>query len=155
MNAAIASETPLLERLVQFWSNHFTVSALRPVVRGFVGAFEREAIRPHATGRLADMLLAVAKHPAMGLYLHNVTSIGPSSRFGRLRDKGLNENFGRELLELHTLGVNGGYTQADVEALARILTGWTIARLNDPAPGTFRFAPGIHEPGDKILLGRR
>jgi len=154
MNAAIASETPLIERLVFFWSNHFTVSALRPVVRGFVGAFEREAIRPHVTGRFADMLLAVARHPAMGFYLDNVQSIGPNSPFGRRRDKGLNENLGRELLELHTLGVDGGYSQKDVEALARILTGWTIARLQDPSPGSFRFVPQIHEPGDKLLLGR-
>jgi uncharacterized protein (DUF1800 family) len=154
MNAAIASETPLLERLVFFWSNHFTVSALRPVVRGFVGAFEREAIRPHVTGCFADMLLAVARHPGMGFYLDNVQSIGPNSPFGKRRDKGLNENLGREILELHTLGVDGGYSQADVEALARILTGWTIARLNDPSPGSFRFVPLIHEPGGKTLLGR-
>jgi uncharacterized protein (DUF1800 family) len=154
MNAAIASETPLVERLVFFWGNHFTVSALRPVVRGFVGAFEREAIRPHVTGRFADMLLAVARHPAMGFYLDNVQSIGPSSPFGKRRDKGLNENLGREILELHTLGVDGGYTQQDVEALARILTGWTIGRLQDPSPGSFRFVPQIHEPGAKTLLGR-
>jgi uncharacterized protein (DUF1800 family) len=154
LNAAIASDAPLLERLVFFWSNHFTVSALRPVVRGFVGAFEREAIRPHVTGRFADMLLAVARHPAMGFYLDNVMSIGPNSPFGLRKDKGLNENLGRELLELHTLGVDGGYTQQDVEALARILTGWTIARLRDPDPGTFRFVPQIHEPGPKVLLGR-
>src|SRR5258707_2590203 len=154
LQSAIARENPLLGRLVLFWSNHFTVSALRPVVRGFVGAFEREAIRPHVTGRFADMLLAVARHPGMGFYLDNVQSIGPNSLVGRRRDKGLNENLGREILELHTLGVDGGYTQKDVEALARILTGWTIARLNDPSPGSFRFVPQIHEPGVKILLGR-
>src|SRR5260221_6604975 len=154
MNAAIASENPLLERLVFFWSNHFTVSAMRPVVRGFVGAFEREAIRPHVTGRFADMLLAVARHPGMGFYLDNVQSIGPISLIGRRAGKGLNENLGREILELHTLGVDGGYSQKDVEALARILTGWTIARLRDPDPGSFRFVPQIHEPGPKMLLGR-
>jgi uncharacterized protein (DUF1800 family) len=154
LNAAIDSDTPLHERLVQFWSNHFTVSALRPVVRGFVGAFEREAIRPHVTGRFSDMLLAVARHPGMGFYLDNVASIGPNSPFGQRQGKGLNENLGRELLELHTLGVDGGYTQQDVEALARILTGWTIARLQDPDPGSFRFGPRIHEPGPKILLGK-
>lgn len=154
LNAAIASDTPLLERLVQFWSNHFTVSALRPAVRGFVGAFEREAIRPNVTGRFSDMLLAAARHPAMGFYLDNITSIGPDSLVGQRRNKGINENFGRETLELHTLGVDGGYTQQDVEALARILTGWTIARLRDPDPGTFHFVPQIHEPGAKILLGR-
>ena len=97
---------------------------------------------------------AVARHPAMGFYLDNVQSIGPNSPFGQRRDKGLNENLGRELLELHTLGVDGGYTQADVEALARILTGWTIARLKDADPGSFRFVPQIHEPGAKTLLGK-
>jgi uncharacterized protein (DUF1800 family) len=153
-DAAMVSEAPLLERLVLFWSNHFTVSARRPIVGGFVGAFEREAIRPHVTGRFADMLLAVVRHPAMEFYLDNVQSVGPNSPFGRRRNKGLNENLGRELLELHTLGVDGGYTQQDVEALARILTGWTIARLDAPDPGTFRFAPQIHEPGPKVLLGK-
>jgi uncharacterized protein (DUF1800 family) len=100
------------------------------------------------------MLLAVARHPAMGFYLDNVISIGPNSCFGQRRSKGLNENLGREILELHTLGVDGGYTQQDVEALARILTGWTIARLRDSNPGSFRFVPQIHEPGPKVLLGK-
>jgi uncharacterized protein (DUF1800 family) len=152
--AAVASETPLLERLTHFWSNHFTVSAFRPVVRGFAGAFEREAIRPHVTGRFADLLLAVERHPAMLIYLDNAQSIGPDSMVGQRRNKGLNENLGREILELHTLGVDGGYTQADVQALARILTGWSVARPDDPDPGSFRFRPGIHEPGPKTLLGR-
>jgi uncharacterized protein (DUF1800 family) len=152
--AAATSETPLLERLCHFWSNHFTVSILRPQIRGFAAAFEREAIRPHVTGRFADMLLAVTRHPAMLLYLDNAISIGPGSRVGRERDKGLNENLGRELLELHTLGVDGGYTQADVEALARILTGWSVGRQGEPEFGGFRFRPFVHEPGPKQLLGR-
>src|SRR5579875_764089 len=152
--AAATSEAPLLERMTRFWSNHFTVSILRPAIRGFAPAFEREAIRPHVTGRFADMLFAVARHPAMLLYLDNAVSIGPDSIAGRRRGKGLNENLGREMLELHTLGVDGGYTQADVEALARILTGWSVARLRDPGPGTFHFFPPIHEPGPKTLLGR-
>jgi uncharacterized protein (DUF1800 family) len=151
---AITSDTPLLERLCHFWSNHFTVSILRPVVRGFAAAFEREAIRPHVTGHFHEMLLAVVRHPAMLFYLDNAVSIGPDSIVGRGRDKGLNENLGRELLELHTLGVDGGYTQQDVEALARILTGWSVARLNEPDPGGFRFRPAVHEPGSKTLLGR-
>ncbi len=154
MRAAILGGRPVLERLTHFWSNHFTVSGMRPFVRGFTGAFEREAIRPYVTGRFADMLLAVTRHPAMLLYLDNAVSIGPDSRFGRMKNKGLNENLGRELLELHTLGVDGGYTQADVEALARILTGWSVARLSDPRPGAFNFFPPIHEPGSKTLLGR-
>jgi uncharacterized protein (DUF1800 family) len=153
-NAAAESEAPLLERLTRFWSNHFTVSILRPAIRGFAAAFEREAIRPYVTGRFLDMLLAVARHPAMLLYLDNAISIGPQSVIGRRLDKGLNENLGRELLELHTLGVDGGYTQADVVALARVLTGWSVARLNEPNPGAFRFRPMVHEPGAKTLLGR-
>ncbi len=153
-NAAVTSDAPLLERLTWFWSNHFTVSILRPAIRGFAAAFEREAIRPHVTGRFGDMLLAVAHHPAMLLYLDNAISIGPDSIAGRRGGKGLNENLGRELLELHTLGVDGGYTQTDVEALARIITGWSVARLNEPASGRFRFRPFVHEPGAKVLLGK-
>ncbi len=154
IDAAVASDTPLLERLTHFWSNHFTVSILRPAIRGFAAAFEREAIRPYVTGRFSDMLLAVARHPAMLLYLDNAISVGPGSPAGRRGGKGLNENLGRELLELHTLGVDGGYTQADVEALARILTGWSVARLNEPDPGRFRFRPFVHEPGAKLLRGK-
>ena len=154
LRAAILGDTPVLERLTQFWSNHFTVSGMRPFVRGVTGAFEREAIRPHVTGRFLDMLMAVAQHPAMLLYLDNAQSFGPGSPVGIRQNKGINENLGRELLELHTLGVDGGYTQADVEALARILTGWTVAPLRLPPAGAFRFFPQIHEPGDKRLLGR-
>ncbi|HLJ21430.1 MAG TPA: DUF1800 domain-containing protein [Stellaceae bacterium] len=152
--AAILGDTPVLERLTQFWSNHFTVSGMRPFVRGVTGAFEREAIRPHVTGRFIDMLLAVTSHPGMLLYLDNAQSFGPDSLVGMRQKKGINENLGRELLELHTLGVDGGYTQADVEALARILTGWTVAPLRFPPAGGFRFTPQIHEPGEKRLLGR-
>jgi uncharacterized protein (DUF1800 family) len=154
VNAATTSDTPLLERMTRFWTNHFTVSCIRPVIRGFAGAFEREAIRPNATGRFVDLLLAVARHPAMLFYLDQVMSIGPDSLAGRRLNRGLNENLGREMLELHTLGVDGGYTQADVEGLARILTGWSIARLRDPGPGNFHFYPPIHEPGPKVLLGK-
>ena len=153
--AAIASDTPFIERLVQFWSNHFTVSAAKPVIIGVVGPYEAEAIRPHVTGRFVDMLKAVTRHPAMLAYLDNLTSIGPNSRAGRRRDAGLNENLAREVLELHTLGVDGGYTQDDVRSFAAMLTGWSIARLRDRSPGTFRFHPAAHEPGDKVLLGVR
>ena len=154
VNDAVASETPLIERLTRFWSNHFTVSCIRPVIRGFAGAFEREAIRPHVTGRFVDLLLAAERHPAMLFYLDQVASFGPNSRAGQRFGRGLNENLGREMLELHTLGVDGGYNQADVEALARILTGWSIARLKDPDAGHFHFYPPIHEPGAKQLLGK-
>jgi uncharacterized protein (DUF1800 family) len=151
---AVLSPTPLVERLVAFWANHFTVSGLRPVVRPLAGAFEREAIRPYVLGRFEDLVLAVIRHPAMGLYLDNAVSVGPNSRAGQRRDRGLNENLGRELLELHTLGVDGGYTEEDVRALARILTGWSIQRLQDPEPGHFHFFEPIHEPGPKSLLGQ-
>jgi uncharacterized protein (DUF1800 family) len=149
--AAIASPTPLVERLVRFWSNHFTVSAQRQQVAPIVGAFEREAIRPHVLGRFHDMLRAVTRHPAMLAYLDNAQSIGPNSPAGQKRGKGLNENLAREILELHTLGVDGGYGQGDVEAFAGILTGWTI----DPEGGFFRYVPNRHEPGAKVLLGQR
>jgi uncharacterized protein (DUF1800 family) len=151
--AAVTSPTPLIERLVAFWSNHFTVSGIRPVVRPLAGSFEREAIRPHILGSFEDLVFAVVQHPAMGLYLDNAISVGPNSQVGERRDKGLNENLGRELLELHTLGVDGGYTEQDVRALARILTGWSIARPNDPDPGHFMYRDRIHEPGPKTLLG--
>jgi uncharacterized protein (DUF1800 family) len=161
------TQTPLHERLVRFWSNHFVVSTQKPQCALFVGAFEREAIRPHVTGRFADMVLAAERHPAMQLYLDNAQSIGPDSLFGQRARKGRNENLGREILELHTLGVAGGYTQDDVIALANILTGWSLDRRPAPAgrminaamggadENGFRFFPPRHEPGEKILLGRR
>lgn len=153
--AMIESERPFRDRLVVFWSNHFTVSAKRPVVAGLAGAFEREAIRPHVTGRFADMLLAVARHPAMLGYLDNIASVGPTSPFGLQRGLGLNENLAREILELHTLGVDGGYGQADVVALAKMLTGWNVGRPErSPTPGIFHFYDGVHEPGPKAFLGR-
>jgi uncharacterized protein (DUF1800 family) len=155
--AAIAADNPFVERLVAFWSNHFTVSSAKPIVAGLTGAFEREAIRPHLGGSFGDMLRAVATHPAMLIYLDNARSIGPDSPAGQRLGKGLNENYARELLELHTLGVGGGYAQADVQALARILTGWSVARGDrlGSEPGRFVFAPRLHEPGPKTLLGRR
>jgi uncharacterized protein (DUF1800 family) len=154
LGAAVASDKPLLERLTRFWSNHFTVSCVRPPIHSLAGAFEREAIRPHVTGRFADMLLAVAHHPAMLLYLDQAQSFGPDSPAGQRLKRGLNENLAREMLELHTLGVDGGYTQDDVQALARILTGWSIAGPKQPDPGQFRFYPQLHEPGAQRLLGK-
>jgi uncharacterized protein (DUF1800 family) len=151
---AAASATPFRERLVQFWSNHFTVSVQRPVVLPVATGFENEAIRPHVTGRFRDMLAAVAQHPAMLLYLDNAQSIGPNSEIGKRRDRGLNENLAREMLELHTVGVNGGYTQTDVTEFAKVLTGWSIAREGEPDPGAFRYRPAIHEPGAKTVLER-
>jgi uncharacterized protein (DUF1800 family) len=151
--AQIDSDAPLHERLVAFWSNHFTVSVQRPICLGLVGPFEQEAIRPYVTGRFGDMLLAVARHPAMLSYLDNAQSIGPDSRAGQRTRRGLNENLAREIMELHTLGVNGGYTQTDVREFAKILTGWSVARENERDAGSFMFRPFVHEPGDKQLLG--
>ncbi len=151
---SVTTREPFRERLVHFWSNHFTVSAVRPVVAGIAVAFEDEAIRPHVTGRFADLLLAVARHPAMLLYLDQAESIGPNSRAGQRRQRGLNENLAREILELHTLGVEGGYGQADVRALAEMLTGWTIGNLQRGIVGEFLYVNPVHEPGPKNLLGR-
>lgn len=147
------TEAGFHERLVEFWSNHFTVSSERPQCVNLVVPFEAEAIRPHVLGRFDEMLLAVVRHPAMLLYLDNVTSFGPNSRIGKRRGRGLNENLAREILELHTLGVDGGYSQSDVTEFAKILTGWTIQRPQDGTPGAFQFAEIVHEPGNKTLLG--
>lgn len=156
----LAMDAPigLAERMVWFWSNHFCVSAAKSAfLRVLAGPFEREAIRPHVFGRFADMLRAVESHPAMLAYLDNVESIGPNSPAGRRRGRGLNENLAREILELHTLGASGGYRQADVGALARLITGWTVSGRGGGLgpPGTFVFNPRMHEPGPVTLLGRR
>jgi len=140
---------------VIFWSNHFTVSTRRPLIYGLAGAFEREAIRPHVNGRFADMLLAVVRHPAMLVYLDNIRSIGPDSAAGRRGGRGRNENLAREVLELHTLGVDGGYNQDDVIALANILTGWMAGSARGGPPGRFQFMAPAHQPGTQTLLGRR
>jgi uncharacterized protein (DUF1800 family) len=138
-----------------FWSNHFCVSAAKNQVRAMAGAYEREAIRPHITGRFVDMLLAVEQHPAMLLYLDNHLSFGPNSPAGRNRNKGLNENLAREILELHTLGVDGGYKQADVTNLARLITGWSIAGLGDRGEtGKFVYGVNRREPGAFAVLGK-
>jgi len=148
---AASSDTPLQERLVQFWSNHFTVSTQRPVIAPLGLAYEMEAIRPHILGHFRDMARACILHPAMLIYLDNAQSIGPDSKAGQKRDRGLNENLGREALELHLLGVDGGYNQDDVRAMALVLTGWTL----DEERGTASFNARRHQPGEKILLGQR
>ena len=136
-----AVENPLLARMTEFWFNHLNVFAGKGVVRPFVGHYVVNVIRPNALGRFEDLLLASAQHPAMLLYLDQAQS----------NSRGLNENYARELMELHTLGVNGGYTQNDVRELARILTGWTV---NLRGGEGFRFAGRLHDQGDKTLLGR-
>jgi uncharacterized protein (DUF1800 family) len=148
----ITTDAPFRERLVWFWTNHFTVSLRNNPVHQTVGAFVRTAIRPHVTGRFHDLLLAVVRHPAMLVYLDNAGSVGPDSPFGRRTGRGLNENLARENLELHTLTPASGYTQADVTNYARILTGWSVA-ANAPEPG-FIFRVATHEPGAKTVLGR-
>lgn len=151
----LTTQAPLAERLAEFWGNHFTISRRRGNIIALLGVYQREAIRPHIMGRFEEMLLAVTRHPGMLMYLDNANSIGPNSMAGLRQGRGLNENLAREILELHTLGVNGGYTQDDVTNLARILTGWSVGRgaeFNEPAG--FMFRPRTHEPGAKTLLGR-
>ncbi|HEU5135685.1 MAG TPA: DUF1800 domain-containing protein [Steroidobacteraceae bacterium] len=168
---AITTEKPFLERLTQFWTNHFAVSVDKIAVLGLAGAMEREAIRPRVTGHFTDLLLAVEKHPAMLLYLDNQASIGPNSRAaqfiarGNKRKAGINENLAREILELHTLGVGGGYSQTDVSTFAQAISGWSIGGqdngrrlaklgLDNGTPGEFHFRDAFHEPGAKKLLGK-
>lgn len=166
ISEAVETQTPFMERLVAFWSNHFAISVNKPVVRGLGGLIEFEAIRPNLGGRFIDLWLAVMRHPAMLLYLDQAPSIGPNStvalmaaQHGRVR--GLNENLAREAMELHSLGVRSGYSQGDVAELARALTGWSIGGLGpgpatrDGQPGLFAFFPAMHEPGERIVLGRR
>jgi uncharacterized protein (DUF1800 family) len=177
---AAASKQPFAERLVLFWANHFTVSLAKNSTRGLVGAFEREAIRPHIAGPFAEMLQAAVRHPAMLRYLDNEQSAGPNSPVVQRQQRrprgenergpritGLNENLAREVLELHTLGVAGGgaayggwggYTQADVTEFAKVLTGWRVP-VRELAQGAdippTRFEPAFHQPGAKTVLGRR
>ncbi len=146
------AEAPFRERLVWFWANHFTVSIRKGEIRPIAGSFVREAIRPHVFGRFGDMLLAVMRHPAMLMYLDNDRSVGPDSPAGRNGARGLNENLARECLELHTVGADSGYSQADVSAFAAILTGWSVDHAA-AAPG-YLFRDRAHEPGPKTLMGR-
>ena len=152
LDALLTTQAPFRERLVSFWANHFTVSTRRGEIRPIAGAFVREAIRPHVTGRFGDMLLAVMRHPAMLIYLDNADSVGPDSQANRNGRHGLNENLARECLELHTVSPDGGYTQADVTAFAAILTGWSVDHAA-AEPG-FVFRERAHEPGDKTLMNR-
>ena len=176
LTTAAASQQPFNERLALFWANHFTVSLAKASTRGAAGAFEREAIRPHIGGRFVDLLRAAVQHGAMLRYLDNDRSAGPDSAVVRRLARragaappqltGLNENLARELLELHTLGAAGGgaayggwggYSQADVTALAAVLTGWRVpppAALAEPGAASAWFDPAWHQPGPKQVLGR-
>ena len=156
LQRAIIADCGFVERLVAFWSNHFCISANKgELARMWAGSFEREAIRPHVLGRFGDMLKAVEQHPAMLFFLDNQQSLGPDSRAGLNRKRGLNENLAREIMELHTLGVGGGYSQDDVTSLARIITGWSFAGRQKQlgAPGSFVFNANAHQPGPQALLG--
>jgi uncharacterized protein (DUF1800 family) len=172
--SAALTTRPFAERLVHFWTNHFAVSADKAAVFGVAGTLENEAIRPHVGGRFADLLIAVEQHPAMIGFLDNQYSVGKDSDLARLaarqashqptdpdkpkREFGINENLAREILELHTLGVNGGYTQTDVTTFAQIITGWSIGggkgRLAGGTPGRFYFRDNLHEPGAKRFMGK-
>jgi uncharacterized protein (DUF1800 family) len=157
LQRGIIADCGFVERLVVFWSNHFCISAGKGgLARMWAGSFEREAIRPHVLGRFGDMLQAVEQHPAMLFFLDNQQSLGPESRAGENRKRGLNENLAREILELHTLGVDGGYSQDDVTSLARIITGWTYAGRQGQlgTPGSFVFNANAHQPGAQRLLGK-
>ena len=152
-DAAVGADIGFVERLVWFWSNHFCISADK--MFSMAGAYEREAIRPHVLGSFTDMLVAAEGHPAMLFYLDNAESMGADSTAGINRDKGLNENLAREILELHTLGVSSGYSQADVTGFANVLTGWSFIGTGIPSHGgEFVFAERLHEPGEQIVLGK-
>ena len=173
---AIYSDRQLEEVMTDFWLNHFNVFIGKGADRYLLTSYERDVIRPHALGKFEDLLLATARSPAMLFYLDNWMSVGPDSDFangvrehvgrrgrrvrrinpaktGKGKRQGLNENYGRELMELHTLGVNGGYTQKDVTEVARMFTGWTLKKPKEG--GDFTFDARMHEPGDKKLLGHR
>lgn len=150
---ALRTPAPFRERLVWFWANHFSVSLRQGGIAPLVGPFLREAIRPHVTGKFADMVLAVERHPAMLLYLGNAASVGPDSPAGQRRHRGINENLGRECMELHTVSLRAGYSQADVISMAKLLTGWSVDP--DAEPTGFRFRRFAHEPGPQVLMGRR
>jgi uncharacterized protein (DUF1800 family) len=173
---AIYSERQLQEVMTDFWFNHFNVFAEKGIDRLFITSYERDVIRPHALGKFEDLLVATAKSPAMLFYLDNWLSVGPDSPqalglpahpygpYGMRypmrprpnpgkRPSGLNENYGRELMELHTLSVNGGYSQRDVTEVAKVFTGWTIDKPYQG--GDFKYEPRMHEPGPKFVLGRK
>jgi uncharacterized protein (DUF1800 family) len=174
---AVTTDTSFAERLVHFWSNHFAVSVQSLPVAVLAGDHENRAIRPHVMGKFSDLLRAAVLSPAMLLFLDQAQSVGPGSDLakraagraegGEGRKPGLNENLAREILELHTLGVRSVYAQGDVTALARVLTGWTVAGMGQrsarllermgsrAAPGDTVFIPVMHEPGAQTIVGRR
>jgi len=164
--ARLAATTPagFRERWALFWCNHFTVSGVKLVTATVVGPFEQEAIRPRVFGRFEDLLIASTAHPGMMLYLDQAQSVGPNSPAAKFLQRraqargrgGLNENLAREILELHTVGVAGGYSQEDVTEFARCLTGWSIGGQREPTKaGAFIFREAAHEPGARTVMGKR
>lgn len=159
--ARLGASTPdgFRERWALFWANHFTVSSTKQITSVLIGPFEREAIRPYAFNSFENLLVASSTHPAMLTYLDQAQSIGPGSRAAgyaarRNARAGLNENLAREILELHTVGVDAGYTQADVTEFARALTGFSVGRDNEDRAGAFVFRDNAHEPGGRTIMGR-
>jgi uncharacterized protein (DUF1800 family) len=163
---AVESPSSFVERMVRFWSNHFAVSLDKRVAAPYAAPMEREAIRPHVTGHFGDLLLAVETHPAMLRFLDNARSVGadsPAAMRARKRDPdrqlGLNENLAREILELHTVGANGGYAQADVTEFAKAITGWGVPMAQDfkrgAADSAFVFRANAHESGARTVMGKR
>jgi uncharacterized protein (DUF1800 family) len=157
---AVYSQRQLQEVMADFWTNHFNVFAAKGADRWLVTSYDRDTIRPHALGRFRDLLLATARSPAMLFYLDNWLSVSPDTATSRFRPdakpagrRGINENYARELMELHTLGVDGGYTQKDVGEVARCFTGWTIRRPKGQPE--FLFDPRTHDRGEKFVLGTR
>ena len=169
---AATTDAGFRERWALFWANHFTVSATKPITGVVVGPFEEEAIRPNVFGRFEDLLAAAESHPAMLTYLDQIQSVGPDSEIAEMsrngfirrggglqpgvqRTVGLNENLAREILELHTVGVNGGYTQADVTEFARAMTGLSIGGERDGVYGVAMFRGRAHQPGERMVMGVR
>lgn len=153
LKQAIDSDHSVNWRLLDFFSNHFSVSANDQFMRAMAPTLEREAIAPHLSGSFVQMLVAVTQHPAMLVYLNNEKSFGPHSRLGQ-RGKGMNENLAREILELHTLGVNGGYQQQDVQELAKAITGWGLPHTRKDNTTGFYFRQAGHEPGQRIVMNK-
>ena len=161
-----STDAAFRERWALFWANHFTVSATKLTTATVVGPFEQEAIRPHVFGRFEDLLVASSTHPAMLLYLDQTRSVGPDSKAAVYLQRraakeagqdagGLNENLAREILELHTVGVDAGYSQADVTEFARAMTGFSVGRPQDPNSHRFLFRDNAHEPGARTVMGKR
>ncbi|NKF51233.1 DUF1800 domain-containing protein [Shewanella sp. WXL01] len=154
--AAVKSDNSLSWRLLDFFSNHFSVTAQGPVMTALAPTLEREAIAPNLFGSFADMLDAVVHHPAMLVYLNNQQSFGVNSKIGKRKGKGLNENLAREILELHTLGVDGPYNQTDVIALAKGISGWSVSnKSKHSGRNGFFYRDAGHEPGSQQLVGKR